>query len=66
MRRHEAREALQFMKVKVDKRGRFVIPGGFRKANGLKAGDEVLMTCKDGELRIRKGSPPDRTKRTKR
>lgn len=54
------------MKVKVDKRGRFVIPGGFRKANGLKAGDEVLMTCKDGELRIRKGSPPDRTKRTKR
>lgn len=32
--------------------GRIVIPGAFRKALGLRPGDEVVLLLEDGELRI--------------
>ena len=32
--------------------GRLVIPVNYRKALGLRPGDEVLITLQDGEIRI--------------
>ena len=40
------------MKTKVREGGRIVIPAAYRKALGLKSGDEVLLTLDDGELRV--------------
>ena len=40
------------MKTKIREGGRLVIPATYRKALGLKAGDEVLLTLEDGEIRI--------------
>jgi AbrB family looped-hinge helix DNA binding protein len=39
-------------RVRVDQNGRVVIPASFRKALGIKAGDEVLLRMRDDELRI--------------
>jgi AbrB family looped-hinge helix DNA binding protein len=37
---------------KINENGRVVIPAAFRKALGIKAGDEVVLRMEDDELRI--------------
>ena len=39
-------------KTKIQEGGRLVIPAGFRKALGLKTGDEVNLTLENGEIRV--------------
>ncbi len=40
------------MKTIIREGGRLVIPSAYRKALGLKPGDEVLLSLEDGEIRI--------------
>jgi AbrB family looped-hinge helix DNA binding protein len=40
------------MKTKLQEGGRIVIPAVYRKALGLKPGDEVLLVVEDGEIRV--------------
>ncbi len=40
------------MKTRIREGGRLVIPSAFRKALGLKPGDEVLLSLEDGEIRV--------------
>ncbi|MBN1191164.1 MAG: AbrB/MazE/SpoVT family DNA-binding domain-containing protein [Dehalococcoidales bacterium] len=40
------------MKTIINESGRLVIPASFRKALGLKPGDEVLLILQDDEIRI--------------
>jgi AbrB family looped-hinge helix DNA binding protein len=40
------------MKTKIREGGRLVIPSAYRKALGIKPGDEVLLTLEDGEIRV--------------
>ena len=40
------------MKTTIREGGRLVIPAKYRKALGLKSGDEVLLTLEDGEIRV--------------
>lgn len=40
------------MKIIIREGGRLVIPAAYRKALGIKPGDEVLMTLEDGEIRV--------------
>lgn len=42
---HEAR-------TRVNENGRVVIPASFRKALGIKVGDEIVLRIEDDELRI--------------
>jgi AbrB family looped-hinge helix DNA binding protein len=42
----------QETRTRVNENGRVVIPAGFRKAMGIKAGDEVVLRIEDNELRI--------------
>lgn len=37
---------------RINENGRVVIPASFRKALGLRAGDEVVLRIEDDELRI--------------
>jgi len=39
-------------RTRVNENGRVVIPASYRKALGIKAGDEVILRMEDGELRI--------------
>ncbi len=39
-------------RVRVNENGRVVIPASFRKALGIRPGDEVLLRLEDDELRI--------------
>ena len=39
-------------RMRVNENGRVVIPAPFRKALGIKAGDEVVLRIEDNELRI--------------
>ena len=39
-------------RVRVNENGRVVIPAAFRKALGIEAGDEVVLSIQDDELRI--------------
>jgi AbrB family looped-hinge helix DNA binding protein len=39
-------------RVKVNENGRVVIPASYRKALGIKSGDELLLRLEDDELRI--------------
>jgi AbrB family looped-hinge helix DNA binding protein len=39
-------------RLRVNENGRVVIPASFRKALGIKAGDEVLLRMEEDELRI--------------
>lgn len=39
-------------KAKIGPNGRIVIPAEYRKALGVKPGDEVLMRLEDGEVRL--------------
>jgi AbrB family looped-hinge helix DNA binding protein len=38
--------------ARVNQNGRVVIPASYRKALGIKPGDEVILRMEDGELRI--------------
>lgn len=38
--------------MRVNENGRVVIPSSFRKALGIKVGDEVVLRIEDDELRI--------------
>jgi AbrB family looped-hinge helix DNA binding protein len=40
------------LKTKIRDGGRLIIPAAYRKALGLKPGDEVLLVLEDGELRV--------------
>lgn len=40
------------MKTKIREGGRLLIPSEYRKALGLKPGDEVLLSLEDGEMRV--------------
>ena len=40
------------MKTTIREGGRLVIPAAYRKALGIKPGDEVLLTLEDGEIRM--------------
>ncbi len=40
------------MRTTIGEGGRLVIPAAYRKALGLKPGDEVLLELEDGELRV--------------
>lgn len=40
------------MKTTIREGGRLVIPAAYRRALGLKPGDEVLLTLEDGEIRL--------------
>jgi AbrB family looped-hinge helix DNA binding protein len=39
-------------RTRVNENGRVVIPAAYRKALGIKAGDEVILRMEDDELRI--------------
>ena len=39
-------------RLRVNENGRIVIPASYRKALGIKAGDEVILRMEDDELRI--------------
>ena len=39
-------------RMRVNENGRVVIPASYRKALGIKAGDEVILRIEDDELRI--------------
>jgi AbrB family looped-hinge helix DNA binding protein len=39
-------------RMRVNESGRVVIPASFRKALGIRAGDEVVLRIEDDELRI--------------
>jgi AbrB family looped-hinge helix DNA binding protein len=39
-------------RMRVNQNGRIVIPASYRKALGIKAGDEVILRMEDDELRI--------------
>jgi AbrB family looped-hinge helix DNA binding protein len=39
-------------RMRVNQNGRVVIPAPYRKALGIKAGDEVILRMEDDELRI--------------
>jgi AbrB family looped-hinge helix DNA binding protein len=40
------------IRLRLNENGRVVIPAPFRKALGIKPGDEVILRVDDGELRI--------------
>lgn len=40
------------VRLRINENGRIVIPAAFRKALGIKPGDEVILRVDDGELRI--------------
>ena len=40
------------MKTKIREGGRLIIPAKYRKALGLKTGDEVLLTLEENGIRI--------------
>ncbi len=40
------------VRLKVNENGRLVIPAAFRKALGIRAGDQVMLRVEDDELRI--------------
>ncbi|HEY5175785.1 MAG TPA: AbrB/MazE/SpoVT family DNA-binding domain-containing protein [Terriglobales bacterium] len=42
----------QEARLRVNENGHVVIPAAFRKALGIKVGDEVVLRVQDGELRI--------------
>ncbi len=44
--------ARQSRRVRIDPAGRVVVPAGFRKALGLRGGQELLVSLDDGVLRF--------------
>jgi len=51
-------------RTRVNESGRVVIPASFRKALGIRAGDEVVLRIEDDELRIT--TPKRRLERAQR
>jgi AbrB family looped-hinge helix DNA binding protein len=45
-------DILAEVRLKINENGRVVIPADFRKALGIKSGDEVILRWADDELRI--------------
>ena len=43
---------MEIKKTKIGKGGRIVLPANFRKVLGVKPGDELILSLRDGELRI--------------
>jgi AbrB family looped-hinge helix DNA binding protein len=43
---------MRFANARVGEGGRLVIPAGFRKALGMKIGDDVILALADGEVRV--------------
>lgn len=43
---------MESFSTKLDQNGRIFIPSQYRKAMGLKAGDEVIGSFEDGEVRL--------------
>ena len=43
---------MNVIKTKMGEGGRLVIPAGYRKALGLKPGDDVVLFLEEGEIRI--------------
>jgi AbrB family looped-hinge helix DNA binding protein len=39
-------------RIRINQNGRVVIPAAYRKALGIKVGDEVILRIEDDELRI--------------
>ena len=53
MKRDPARAAeLRSRRVRVDGAGRIVVPAEFRKALGVRPGQEILMSLDDGFIRL--------------
>ena len=42
----------QSKRVRIDPAGRVVVPAGFRKALGIRSGQELLVSLDDGVLRL--------------
>lgn len=40
------------LKTKISKDGRLVVPAAYRKALGVKPGDEVVLVLEEGELKV--------------
>ena len=40
------------LKTKIGEGGRLVIPAAYRKALGIKPGDEVVLALEEGEIRV--------------
>ena len=40
------------IKTRIGQNGRLVIPADYRRALGVKAGDEVVLLLRDGEVRM--------------
>jgi AbrB family looped-hinge helix DNA binding protein len=51
-------------RTRINENGRVVIPASFRKALGIRAGDEVVLRIEDDELRIT--TPKRRIERAQR
>ena len=45
-------DKLQETRMRINENGRVVIPASFRKALGMRSGDEVVLRVEDDELRI--------------
>ena len=45
-------EGRQSRRVRIDPAGRVVVPAGFRKALGIRSGQELLLSLDDGVLRL--------------
>lgn len=43
---------MSHISTRISRGGRVVIPAEFRRTLGLKEGDEVVLSLKDGEIRI--------------
>lgn len=43
---------MQEIKTRIGVNGRLVIPAAYRAAMGLRAGDEVVLRLRDGELHV--------------
>lgn len=50
--RYRTSNAILKTRLKINENGRVVIPAPFRKALGVKPGDEVILLWEDDELRI--------------
>jgi AbrB family looped-hinge helix DNA binding protein len=50
MKRRE--HGMQFANTRIGEGGRLVIPAEFRKALGMKVGEDVILALADGEVRV--------------
>jgi len=43
---------MESFSTKIDRNGRVFIPSRYRKAMGIKTGDEIIASLEDGEIRL--------------